>query len=520
MESSALQGSDNVSVKTEPCEELYIKCEATFEEVSVKAEPLSEDLCVKEESGRQSRSMDSIFELKSPALQDSDNVCVKTEPCEKLNIKCEATFEGVSVKAETFSEDLCVKEESGRQSISLKPEPNCGSVSMKPEPQLDTFFVKEEPRSESVSREVKPSCSGVNVKRESLGKNAESELYTDHAVKDELVLGLELVEKKVCRTPTGHTSSKMPGGSKPHQCNQSSYASKSQCSLRNHPLTKVTKHTDEKPYKCEHCSYTTAYRESFHIHLESHTNEKKTKKKKCYCGYTTTSQRSLRLHILRNHTDEKPFKCDQCGFATALKDDFAFHKRKHADKIGNSFICDICGHSSKQKRVLIDHMRLHTGEKPHKCKKCGYSSALIQYLKNHAKCHSRVGKKFYKCDVCNDSFSTKRTLSYHLRLHSENSYKCKQCSFTSAYRGAFILHVQSHDSVYRCLQSENVYKCDRCSYATERKSFLDQHLKTHGKAERSKQNVIASNTNVRKPGVRCYVNKTRAIRGPGREAQE
>ncbi|XP_061727293.1 uncharacterized protein LOC133532570 isoform X3 [Cydia pomonella] len=50
MESSALQHAESVCVKVEPCEAVFITDKPMFEEVSVKAESLLDDVCVKEES--------------------------------------------------------------------------------------------------------------------------------------------------------------------------------------------------------------------------------------------------------------------------------------------------------------------------------------------------------------------------------------------------------------------------------------------------------------------------------------
>ncbi|XP_063543082.1 uncharacterized protein LOC134751557 isoform X2 [Cydia strobilella] len=110
--------------------------------------------------------------MESSALQAAESVCVKAEPCEDVCITGtgEPTFEGVSVKAEPLLDEMCIKDEPGRESVSIRAE---------------------------------SSCSYVRVKNESHGVSAAAALYADHAVKDELVLGPELVERRgVRRAPT------------------------------------------------------------------------------------------------------------------------------------------------------------------------------------------------------------------------------------------------------------------------------------------------------------------------------
>ena len=66
-------------------------------------------------------------------------------------------------------------------------------------------------------------------------------------------------------------------------------------------------HTLDKPFKCDHCEYSTA------------------------------SSSSLRDH-LRVHTKDKQLKCDQCCYKTFRSDYLESHMRKHSIQ----HICSFC----------------------------------------------------------------------------------------------------------------------------------------------------------------------------------
>uniref|UniRef100_A0A672THX8 C2H2-type domain-containing protein n=1 Tax=Strigops habroptila TaxID=2489341 RepID=A0A672THX8_STRHB len=67
-------------------------------------------------------------------------------------------------------------------------------------------------------------------------------------------------------------------------------------------------------------------------------------------------------------TEEKPYKCTQCGKGFKGRPRLLNHLQTHTRE--RMFECVECGKSFSRKASLVVHRRVHTGEKPYKCKEC------------------------------------------------------------------------------------------------------------------------------------------------------
>ncbi|XP_071943178.1 uncharacterized protein [Antedon mediterranea] len=105
------------------------------------------------------------------------------------------------------------------------------------------------------------------------------------------------------------------------------------------------------------------------------------------------------------------------------------------------FHCTQCEFSCNNAHMLNQHLRMHAGDRPHKCHICGFA------------------------------FSQKGNLTRHIKTHSEEKpYKCHLCPYGARRRDALMAHVQTHSS-------DKTHICIWCGLAYKQKASLRDHMK-------------------------------------------
>ncbi|CAH0721110.1 unnamed protein product, partial [Brenthis ino] len=77
------------------------------------------------------------------------------------------------------------------------------------------------------------------------------------------------------------------------------------------------------------------------------------------------------------------------------------------------YMCDICGHKTRQYANLVVHMRTHTQEKPYACPQCDRRFSMQNNRDRHIVVHT--GEKRYQCPHCSRRFSQKNTVKLHIQ---------------------------------------------------------------------------------------------------------
>ena len=90
-------------------------------------------------------------------------------------------------------------------------------------------------------------------------------------------------------------------------------------------------------------------------------------------------------------------------------------KRSHKEL----YACTYCDKMFIFMSKLVEHQRIHTGEKPYACEICGKSFAQKGNLSLHFQLHT--GEKPYSCEICGKRFNRKRNMMIHQNTHSKHS---------------------------------------------------------------------------------------------------
>ncbi|XP_035999513.1 histone-lysine N-methyltransferase PRDM9 [Fundulus heteroclitus] len=144
---------------------------------------------------------------------------------------------------------------------------------------------------------------------------------------------------------------------------------------------------------------------------------------------------------MRIHTDEKPFSCLTGGknFSNSAR----LYLRTRTDRDEKPFSCMTCGKCFNRKSNLTDHMKTHTGEKPFSCMTCGKRFNRKSNFMVHIKTHT--GEKPFSCMTCGKTFSMKGNLSRHLKSHTgEKPFSCLYCGRNFRDRPSLSQHIKIH----------------------------------------------------------------------------
>jgi KRAB domain-containing zinc finger protein len=213
------------------------------------------------------------------------------------------------------------------------------------------------------------------------------------------------------------------------------------CIRKSDMIQHMSKHTKEKPYKCENCCQS--YRKEVSVKRHKYGESCRPRityplLSPCYfCGSVFSTNNISNVHMKSVHLKEGYKRCNLCDKYFSSTTTINLHIRR-VHLLERKYKCQLCSKKLGTIAELNLHIQsVHTKEKPFKCYFCSKSFVSLGSLKRHTWIHTK--EKALTCYFCRKDFSFLQDLSVHVgRFHTkERPYQCNQCPsccYSSKYR--------------------------------------------------------------------------------------
>ncbi|EDV95991.1 GH15459 [Drosophila grimshawi] len=224
------------------------------------------------------------------------------------------------------------------------------------------------------------------------------------------------------------------------------------------------------------------------------------------CSFKTPIYSRLVNTHAKIHSEERNYKCEQCGKGFKNTKQLKNHRRLHRTQgLGMSakpsiseeqmalpilHRCEDCGTAFKHRKTLREHLCKQRNEQP-QCTTCQRVFSSKSSLKLHMRSHQE--SKRFKCEKCDHEANDHNAFRRHLATHREaKRYACPHCDFKAIQSTAYRIHLQKMHPEQEL--SSIIYKCNACTFSSINRGLLLVHQAKHDTApsESSKIKVKSS----------------------------
>ena len=243
-------------------------------------------------------------------------------------------------------------------------------------------------------------------------------------------------------------------------------------------ILKVKKEEDEK-YICPLCKKYMPSLASLDIHTRIHEFDAGSIScpiQDCWNNFTHKKQLTEHMHSFHGDFEKKwtapRFKCKDCDKIFDRQDGLKRHMIKHSQE--RNFLCTLCPKKFKNRDSLKFHKRRHDGELNYACEHCEKRFVNWSTLKVHIKDKHEISTDIFTCDQCHKEYNKKEKLKNHMTLHTgEKPYKCREVC-DKAFRSR--VPREDHERQHRGVKE---FQCTRCPKMFMKAGGLRVHMKRH-----------------------------------------
>uniref|UniRef100_A0A5S6R5T5 BTB domain-containing protein n=1 Tax=Trichuris muris TaxID=70415 RepID=A0A5S6R5T5_TRIMR len=231
-----------------------------------------------------------------------------------------------------------------------------------------------------------------------------------------------------------------------HKCPECDYSCNSMVRIRQHCHAV---HGTKRIFECIVCKYTCDYVRQYYRHMRSHFKGPPFDCERC--SHKTKRIRDAILHYSSCSLNEMPFRCTICGVGLRSKAALSAHLTKH-DEVLKKNVCSICHRSFRSSGDVRRHLAKHGNERPYKCEECGYTTKYPSDMTSHKRTHSG---QLFRCTYEGCTYKATKRSHYegHLRIHSDSRpFACATCGKNFIERSHLTRHQLTHrtDKPFHC----------------------------------------------------------------------
>lgn len=228
-------------------------------------------------------------------------------------------------------------------------------------------------------------------------------------------------------------------------------------------------HSDEKPTQSQ--DEADVILDRIEKLIGSSTDISSIEFKKCFKKQTFKRHKKLaRRHQMQLQSIDS-FNCNVCHRVLANKHSYDNHMQRHN---GCRFVCEHCGKGFPVLTELQVHQVAVHGTGPYlQCRQCPYKAPRKFSLTEHERIHT--GERPYTCEKCGLTFRRRFVWKKHLIYHNEKTIQCSLCPRKFYLRSEMLAHCNNvHERMY-------VYLCNKCGATYAKAATVRRHLtERHG----------------------------------------